>query len=390
MANQKQDAQRKKPSVAKRMIVMLIVAAVVFGGVFGWIWFTGMMTNQYFDNLPAPTATVSATRAVDDSWPREIRAVGTVKATNGVDLTTELGGIVRSIEFDNGAYVEAGEVLARLDVDADQAQLAALRAARDLAESERNRLRRLREQNSVSESELDQAESRYRQAVAENRAQQARIEQKILRAPFDGYLGIRRVDLGEYIAPGTAIVPLRALQPIFLDFSLPERHLSHIEIGADVSATTDAWPDRTFDGRVSSVERSIDESTRSFLAQATFENDDMKLRPGMFASVTIRWGEPRDVLMVPQTAVSFNPYGNSVYVIQGEGDGQAENAELTVEQRLVQTGERRGDMVEITDGLDAGERVATSGLLKLRNGSKVKINNEVQPASDLDPQPASG
>jgi membrane fusion protein (multidrug efflux system) len=390
MASQKENGARKKPSVTIRMIVMLLIVVVVFGGVFGWIWFSGKMMNQYFDSMPAPTLAVSATEAVNDTWPREIRAVGTFKATNGVNLTTELGGIVRSLEFENGAYVETGDVLARLDVDTDQAQLAALQAARDLAESERDRLRRLRERNSVSESELDEAESRYNQAVAEVDAQQARIEQKVLRAPFDGYLGIRRVDLGQYISPGTTIVPLRALSPIFLNFSLPERHLSSVEVGAEVTVTTDAWPDRTFTGQISSVEGSIDDRTRSFLVQATFENADMNLRPGMFASVVIRWGEPRDVLMIPQTAVSFNPYGNSVYVIQGEGDGQGENSSLTVERRLVQTGQRRGDMVAITDGLEAGDRVATSGLLKLRNGASVKINNEIRPESDLDPQPANG
>lgn len=384
MANQNAEAARKKPSVTKRMIVMLLIVVVIFGGVFGWIWFSGMMMNRYFDNMPAPTITVTATEAVTDTWPREIRAVGSFKATNGVNLTTELGGIVRAIEFENGAYVQAGEVLARLDVDTDEAELAALRAARDLAESERDRLRRLRQQNSVSESELDQAESRYRQAVAEVEAQQARIEQKVLRAPFDGYLGIRRVDLGQYIAPGTTIVPLRALEPIFLDFSLPERHLSHVEVGAEVAATTDAWPGERFDGAISSVEGSIDERTRSFLVQATFDNADLRLRPGMFANVVIRWGEPREVLMVPQTAVSFNPYGNSVYVIQESGQ------ELTVERRLVQTGERRGDMVAITDGLEAGDRIATSGLLKLRNGASVQINNEIRPESDLDPEPTSG
>lgn len=390
MANQQTTESRKKPSVFWRMIIMLVIAAVIFGGVFGWKWFTGMMMNQYFNNMPTPTIAVSATEATQDTWPREIRAVGTFKATNGVNLTTELGGIVRSLEFENGAYVETGEVLARLEVDTDQAQLAALRAAQDLAESERDRLRRLRQQNSVSESELDQAESRARQAVAEVEAQQARIEQKILRAPFDGYLGIRRVDLGEFIEPGAVIVPLRAIAPIFLNFSLPERHLSNVEAGADVAVTTDAWPGETFNGEVSSVEGSINDQTRSFLVQATFENADMKLRPGMFASVIIRWGEPRDVLMVPQTAVSFNPYGNSVYVIQGEGDGQGENSTLTVERRLVQTGERRGDMVAITDGLEAGDRVATSGLLKLRNDAPVKINNEIQPESDLDPHPTEG
>ncbi|NBB93316.1 MAG: efflux RND transporter periplasmic adaptor subunit [Gammaproteobacteria bacterium] len=374
--------------MTKRMIIMLLIVGVVFGGVFGWIWFSGKMMNQFFDNMPAPPATVTTTEAVEDRWPREIRAVGTFKATNGVNLTTELGGIVRSIEFENGAYVEVGDVLARLDVDTDQAELAALRAARDLAESERDRLRRLRAQNSVSESELDQAESRYRQAVADMDAQQARIEQKILRAPFDGYLGIRRVDLGQYVSPGTTIVPLRAISPIFLNFTLPERNLPEVSVGAEVSVETDAYPGRSFRGEVTSVEGSIDERTRSFLVQATFENADMALRPGMFASVILRWGEPREVLMVPQTAVSFNPYGNSVYVIQGDGEG--DDSELTVERRLVQTGVRRGDMIAITDGLEAGDRVATSGLLKLRNGASVKINNDVRPESDLNPQPASG
>ncbi|MDZ7789199.1 MAG: efflux RND transporter periplasmic adaptor subunit [Xanthomonadales bacterium] len=384
MATQSHKKQDGKPSVTKRMIVMLLIAGVIFGGVFGWKWFSSMMMNQYFDNMPAPTVAVSATQAERDSWPREIRAVGSFKATNGVNLTTELGGIVRSLEFENGAYVEAGEVLARLDVDADEAQLAALRAARDLAESERDRLRRLRRQNSVSESELDQAESRFRQAAAEVDAQQARIDQKILRAPFDGYLGIRRVDLGEYIAPGTPIVPLRAIAPIFMNFTLPERHLPNVETGARVTVTTDAWPNEPFEGVVTSVEGSMNEQTRSFLVQATFENADMRLRPGMFASAVVRWGEPRDVLMVPQTAVSFNPYGNSVYVIGGE------EGDLSVERRLVQTGERRGDMVAVTDGLEAGDRVATSGLLKLSNGTSVEINNEIRPESDLDPQPADG
>lgn len=388
MAKSNHSTADRKPSVTKRMIVMLALAAVLFGGVFGFQWFMGVKMNEFFDDMPTPPATVSAAAVLRDTWPREIRAVGTFKATNGVELTTELGGIVRAIEFENGSYVEAGEILARLDVSTDEAELAALEAARDLAESEVERLRRLRAQRSVSESELDQAESRFRQAVAEVEAQRARIEQKTLRAPFDGYLGIRRVDLGEYIAPGTPIVPLRALEPIYLDFTLPERHLPRIEAGAEVSVETDAWPGERFRGRITSVEGSIDERTRSFLVQATFDNADMRLRPGMFGSVVIRWGEPREVLMVPQTAVSFNPYGNSVYVIEGEGDG--EDGGLTVQRRLVETGERRGDMVAIVDGLEAGERVATSGLLKLRNGQPVKINNEIRPESDLNPEPASG
>jgi multidrug efflux pump subunit AcrA (membrane-fusion protein) len=210
MAKSNHSTADRKPSVTKRMIIMLALAAVLFGGVFGFQWFMGVKMNEFFDEMPTPPATVSAAAVLRDTWPREIRAVGTFKATNGVELTTELGGIVRAIEFENGSYVEAGEILARLDVSTDEAELAALEAARDLAESEVERLRRLRAQRSVSESELDQAESRFRQAVAEVEAQRARIEQKTLRAPFDGYLGIRRVDLGEYIAPGTPIVPLRA------------------------------------------------------------------------------------------------------------------------------------------------------------------------------------
>jgi len=386
MATQTPNASTKRPSVTKRMILMLIAVAVVFGGVFGYKWFGSMMMNQYFDNMPQPDIAVTATAVKTDTWPREIRAVGNFKATNGVNLTTELGGIVRTLEFENGAYVEQGDVLARLDTSTDEAQLAALRAARDLAESERDRLRSLRSQNSVSESELDQAESRFRQASAEVDAQQARIEQKVLRAPFDGHLGIRRVDLGQFISPGTPIVPLRAIAPIFLNFTLPERELPKVSVGDEVTARIESWPEQAFTGEVTSVEGSINEQTRSFLVQATFENADRRLRPGMFASLTLRWGQPREVLMVPQTAVSFNPYGNSVYVIQGEQGSD----DLTVEQRLVQTGVRRGDMVAITDGLSAGEQVATSGLLKLRNGAGVTINNEIQPESDLDPNPENG
>lgn len=376
--------------MAKRMILMLVITGVIFGGIFGYKWFGSMMMNQYFDTMPAPVVTISATQVEASVWPRRIEAVGSFKAVNGVNLTTEVGGIVRAIEFENGAMVEQGDVLVRLDTSTDEAELDALRAAYRLAVSERDRLRRLRAQRSVSESELDQAESRALQTAAEVKAQEAIIEQKILRAPFDGTLGIRRVDLGEFISPGTVMVPLRSARPIYLDFSLPEGWIADVNKGAPVTATVDAYDNEKFTGRITSIEGAIAEDTRNFLVQATLENENYRLRPGMFAHVTVEYGEPVDVVVVPQTAVSFNPYGNSVYVIQGEGDGRNENSELTVERRLIRTGERRGDLVAITEGLEPGERVATSGLLKLQNGSRVTINNEIQPSMDLDPEPVDG
>ncbi len=386
-----------------RSILLPAGAALLFGGLLFVKSYGDKQMNAFFDNMPQPPVSVSAARARQNIWPQEFHAVGTFAAVNGADLATEAAGIVDEIRFKNGEEVKAGEVILRLDTDIDVAELNALRAAARLAELDLERVARLRESNSISESELDAARSRADQARANVAAQRARIAQKTVVAPFTGKLGIRTVNLGQYVNAGSAVVSLQSLHPIFLNFMLPEQQLTDIAVGLEVQGTIDAFANQSFVGRVTAIEPRVDQETRNFMVQAQIDNPDGHLRPGMFARVTLEYGKPRKVLTVPQTAISFNPYGNSVYVIhkvkdardqrslhQGNIGAQATEMppSLTVTQRFVRTGARRGDLIAVEEGLRTGERVATSGLLKLRNDAVVKINNEVRPESDATPTPS--
>lgn len=386
-----------------RSILLPVGAAVLFGGLMFVKSYGNKQMNAMFDNMSQPPVTISSARARPASWPREIETVGTFAAVNGAELATEASGIVDVIGFKNGANVKAGEVILRLNTDIDVAELNALEAAARLAETELERTRSLYESNNISKAEVDIRQSQADQARANVAAQRARIEQKTIAAPFSGVLGIRQVNLGQYVDAGSAIVNLQSLDPIFLNFMLPEQRLAEISGGQPVTARVDAFPDSSFDGVVTAIEPRVEQTTRNFMIQAHIDNPDGRLRPGMFARVELALGKPRAVLTVPQTAISFNPYGNSVYVIRetesgqggdpasSSGGGQAQASEkppaLTVVQRFVRTGARRGDLISITGGLQAGERVATSGLLKLRNDAIVNINNEIKPEADVSPTP---
>jgi membrane fusion protein (multidrug efflux system) len=401
-----------------RSIVLPLGAALIFGGLLFVKSYGNKQMNAFFDKMPQPPVTVSAAHAERATWPREIQVVGSFAAVNGADLATEIGGTVEEVGFKNGAPVKAGTVILRLDTDIDMAELKSLDAAARLAEIELARVQSLYESKSISKSEVDLRQSQADQARANVAAQRARIAQKTIVAPFDGVLGIRKVNLGQYVEAGTPIVSLQSLDPIFLNFMLPEQRLDDVAVGRPVEARVDALPGKVFMGKVNAVEPQVDRATRNFMVQASFENTDHHLRPGMFAKVQLEYGEPRPVLTVPQTAISFNPYGNSVYVIhevehqpdmqggqavssdaQALEDGKppasgqgthAAQPQLTVTQRFVRTGDRRGDLVAIVEGLDPGERVATSGLLKLRNDAVVNINNEVVPTAEIAPTPPNG
>jgi membrane fusion protein, multidrug efflux system len=379
--------------MSKRMILMLVACAVVFGLVFGLKAFLNFGMNQFFDNMPMPPATITATEAKSDEWVLALDAVGTVRAVNGVEVTTQVAGEVEKIHFNSGDEVKEGAALVSLDARTDSAQLKALEAAARLAEQEYERFQTLFKQGSISRSELDRRQSERDQAIATANAQRERVAQKTIRAPFSGKLGIRQVDLGQYLNPGNAVVTLQQMNPIYVNFSLPERDQSLLQPGLAVRATLSAMPDDLFDGEVSAIEPGVDPTTRNFNVQATFRNDEQKLRPGMFARVSIRLEDSEQVVVVPRTAIQYAPYGNSVYVItekEAEEAGEAEEQKeptLIVKRRFVKTGNERGDLVAVVDGLKAGERVATSGLLKLRNDSTVIINNEIEPSSDADPRP---
>ncbi len=388
-------SSRRPPRPALRWILMLVGVAVVFGGVFLLKAYFAKQTNNFFDNMPQPAASVSATTAKPQRWSEGGEAVGTLVAVNGTDVTTEAGGVVRSIEFEAGQPVAAGAVLVRLNTANEEAVLKALETSAKLAETQAHRWQQLGQDKLVSLDEVQQRTAAAAAARAQVEAQRALIAQKTIRAPFAGVLGIRKVNLGQFVSPGDAIVSLQQLDPIYLDFSLPEQMIGKLVDGTSVRASVDALPGRTFEGTVTALEPQVDANTRNFKAQATLRNPDGTLRPGSFAKVAFDLGSEREVVVIPQTAVSFNPYGNAVFVIgkvkrkAGETDMQGKpltGDKLVVTQRFIKTGATRGDLIAVTSGLKAGEQVVTSGLLKLRNGAEVTINNDVRPTADAQPE----
>ena len=388
-------SSRRPPRPALRWILMLVGVAVVFGGVFYLKAYFAGKQNAFFDNMPQQVAAVSSATAKPQRWSESSESVGTLVAVNGTDVTTESGGVVRAIEFTAGQPVAAGSVLVRLNTANEEATLKALETSAKLAETQAQRWQQLGKDKLVSLDEVQQRTAAAAAARAQVEAQRALIAQKTIRAPFAGRLGIRKVNLGQFVSPGDAIVSLQQLDPIYLDFSLPEQMIGQLKQGDSVRATVDALPGQAFEGKVTAVEPQVDPNTRNFKAQATLRNPDGALRPGSFAKVGFDLGGEREVVVIPQTAVSFNPYGNAVFVIgkvkrkAGETDMQGKpltGDKLVVTQRFIKTGATRGDLIAVVDGLKPGEQVVTSGLLKLRNGAEVTVNNAVQPSADAQPK----
>lgn len=387
------DANRP-PSTRKRMFWTLLITVLVFGGVFALWGAMRTMMNSFFDDMPQPPVSVATFEARAERWSGRLEAVGTLVAVNGTDVTTEAGGVVQRITFEPGQPVKAGSLLVELTSDAELATLEALEASANLARVQADRWRALGTEQLVSQAEVEERATQAATARAQAESQRALIAQKRIRAPFDGVLGIRKVDLGEYLAPGAPIVSLQSLDPIFLDFTLPEQELGSLREGMAVRARVDSIGGRDFEGQVTAIEPAVDPDTRNFRVQATFDNPDHLLRPGAFARVEFEVGEDEDVVVIPQTAVAFNPYGNVVYVvIPAEDDGEntdeadAEGDRLIVRQRFIDTGPTRGDMIVVTRGLAPGETVVNGGLLRLRNDAAVVINNDVQPSADERPLP---
>jgi membrane fusion protein (multidrug efflux system) len=395
-------ASGRAPSARRRMFWMLLITLVVIGGVFGAKAVLNKGMNTFFDDMPQPPVAVTAFEARQERWSDREEAVGTFVAVNGTDVTTESGGVVKSITFEAGQPVKAGDVLVRLNTEGELAALRSLEAAARLAVTQRDRWRELGRDRLVSQAEVDQRAADAASTLAQADAQRAMIAQKVVRAPFDGLLGIRRINLGQYLNPGDPIVSLQSLDPVYLDFTLPEQRMGAVLPGTAVRATVDGLPGQTFEGRITAIEPGADAGTRNFRVQATFDNAERNLRPGTFARVGFDVGGERDVVVVPQTAVSFNPYGNAVYVIQdAPADAEAEAAakaaaaesgqpagpRLVVKQRFIRTGPTRGDLVAVVEGLKPGDRVVTSGLLRLRNDAVVTINDKVQPTAEAEPAP---
>jgi membrane fusion protein (multidrug efflux system) len=353
------------------MIIVLLALIVVLGGIFGWKYYIGMKMAAMFSR-PQPPAVVSSATVAQQDWQPYLRAVGSVVAHRGVSVSNQLDGQVRDINFQSGQTVHKDDVLVQLDDSVDRAQLAGLVADQQLAEVEFRRQARLIKQKSTSQADYDRAKASLDKAKALVAAQRARIDKLAVRAPFSGVLGIREVDLGQYLKAGSQIVSLQALDPIYVDFSLPERYLSQLAEKQKVLVQVPAYPRRTFDGGISVVSAKVDQATRNVQVRATLANPDQVLRPGMFAEVRVALPARSNVLTVPRTAITYNPYGDSVFLIEHK-DGK-----LVVQRKQVETGDTRDGRVEISKGLKLGDQVVAAGQVKLRNGQPVKIDNSVK------------
>jgi len=369
----------------KRMFFTILGLAIVFGGIFGFKAFVAYKTQQYFAHREEPAQTVSATEAKTDTWQPAITAVGSLSAVQGVDITAEVAGKVVDVAVDDGATVNKGQVLVRLDDDADRAALRGMKAEARLAEIELQRQQRLRKQNVNSQADVDTAESKLEQARAQVDAQQALLDKKTIEAPFAGRIGIVDVDEGQFVDAGEPIVTLQTLMPINVDFTVPQQDLSRLEVGQGVVANVDAFAGQSFTGRITAISPKVNQATRNVSIRARIGNEGGSLRPGMFVDVAVELPQERNVITLPQTAVTYNPYGDSVFVVH-ENKTDDGKSELTVERKFVKTGETRGDQVEIVSGISVGDRVVTSGQLKLRNGSKITIDNSVTPTNDASPE----
>lgn len=372
--------------MAKRMVIMLAVVGILFGGIFGFQTVKASMMKKYM-NFPMPPATVTTLKAEYQPWQPQVKAVGSLRAVRGVDVSSEISGIVRALHFRSGEWVEEGQVLVELNADADVAQLHAYQAARDLANSTYERDKKQFEIQAVSQAVLDSEAADLRSKRAQVASQQAVVDKKTIRAPFRGKLGISTVNPGQYINPGDKIVTLQELNPLYVDFSLPQQELSQIVLGQAVVVTTDTYPGRTFMGKITVITPKVDPDTRNFQVEATIVNPKHVLLPGMYATVDVRAGAVQKYLTLPQTSVTYNPYGDTVFIIQEKEKGQDGKPHLTVQQSFVTVGPTRGDQVAILAGVKEGDTVVTSGQLKLKNGSAVIIDNKVQPANEEAPKP---
>ena len=373
--------------MTKRMLIMLVLAGLVFGGIIGFQKFKARMIKQYLSSQGLPTQTVSTITASDSEWQPAIRSVGTLRAERGADIAPEVAGVISAIHFRSGDEVPAGAPLVQLNDASERAQLASLVAAAQLAEiNYRRDLEQLRK-GFVTQAVVDTDAANLKVAQAHVAEQQALVDKKLVRAPFAGRLGIRAVDLGQYVAAGTKLVTLQSLDPILVDFSLPQTELARLAPGHKVSVTTNALPGEHFSGTVEAIDAKVDPATRNVLVRASIGNPQHHLLPGLFVDTDVSAGETKRYLTLPQTAIAFNPYGNTVFVVTDKGKGADGKRQLVAAQRFVTTGPTRGDQIAVLSGIEKGDTVVTAGQLKLRNGMPVKIDNSIQPANEANPQP---
>ena len=370
----------------KRLLIMLVIVGLIFGGIFGFINFKAKMIKQYMASMGNASQTVSTTVASYQDWSSNLNAVGSLAPVQGADLSAEVSGIVTEIFFQQGDDVVAGSPLVQLKADDDIAKLKSLKATEELAHLtyQRNQAQLLAK--AISQQIVDSNKADLTRASANVAEQQALVNKKLIRAPFSGRLGIRTVNLGQYLNAGTSIVTLQALNTLYVDFFLPQQSLAKIAIGQTIEVHIDAYPSQKFMGKVVVINPKVDANTRNVQIRAVLDNAKHQLLSGMYANVEVVTDSAQRALTLPNTTISFNSYGSTVFLIETNKDEQG-TEKRTAKQVFVTTGATRGDQVVILKGIKEGDTVVTSGQLKLRNGSVVLINNTVQPSNEANPQP---
>jgi membrane fusion protein (multidrug efflux system) len=368
------------------MILMLAVT----GGVIGLLGFVKFRQIQEAMGQAAafqpPPESVTTVVAEKDTWRSTMSAIGTMAAVQGVTVSADLPGIVESIAFESGASVTEGDLLVQLDTRQEKAQLAAVEAARELATLNFERLHDLVDEGAITRAEYDRAAAEQKESDAKVAEIRAAIARKTIRAPFTGVLGIRQVNLGQYLSPGNAVVPLQSLDPIYVNFGVPQQDAATVAVGHTVRITTDSAAGAAFTGRISAINALVDEATRNVQIQATLSNPKGILRPGMFVQTEVLVGASRSIVTVPASAISYAPYGDSVFIVS-DLKNQSGQTYRGVRQQFVKIGPARGDQISILSGLNAGDEVVSSGAFKLRNGAAVVVNNKVQPSNKPAPKP---
>lgn len=359
----------------KRMKIMLIGVGILFGSIFFYKLIMGYIITRAIRNTPH-IASVSTMTVGEQKWQPELEATGSIRAIRGVNVTTELAGMVQKIEFKPGDTINKGDLLVQLNADTEIAQLHSLQANADIAKTTYLRDKAQYQIRAISKQVVDVDAANVKSTEAQVQQQKTVIEKKSITAPFSGKLGINNVNPGQYINPGDKVVTLQTLDPIYVDFFIPQQQIARLKIGEEVTLTSSTYPKETYHGKITTIDPALDSNTRNVQVEATIANPKQELLPGMFANVKITTGEPQNAITLPQSALSFNSFGNLVYVV--EKAASQEKTPHTVKQRFVITGEKRGEQIQVLKGLKQGEEIVTSGQLKLKNGSQIEINNSIQ------------
>jgi membrane fusion protein, multidrug efflux system len=380
--------KRRPPYIRAILIAIVLLVAII--GILGYFKVTQIMGFMALAKsgafTPPPTA-VTTTVASQSEWQPTLDTIGTVTAINGVTVSTDLAGIVDKIAFTSGACVKAGDLLVHLNTDQEQAQLEQAQAQLELARLTLNRDRDLLAKRTISQQDYDTAEATYRQNQATVDQYKALIARKTLRAPFDGVVGIRQANLGQYLNTGDAVVTIQSFDPIYVNFTLPQQDLSKLGVGQQVDVRLDAYGNTVFPGKINAINSMVDQATRNIQIQATLQNSDLKLRPGMFAKVSVILPERQAVIALPASSVHYAPYGDSVFIVSDGKDETTGKPNKSVKEQFVKLGAAKGDLVSVASGVKPGDEVVTSGVFRLKSGSAVIINNEIQPNSEPSPTP---